>query len=67
MAGDQPAGVVPGGEVGQRQAQLLDGLGMTHPEQVLLQGTDDRPAKPLTPGSRTKDGDASMPRKAISL
>ena len=41
MAGDQPVGVVPGGEVEQRQAQLLDGLEVADPEQVLLQCPDE--------------------------
>ena len=41
MAGDQPVGVVPGGEVQQRQAQLLDGREVAHPQEVLLQ----RPVK----------------------
>ena len=57
MAGDQPVGIVPGGEIEQRQAQLLDGL------EVALK----RSATPLPSGWRTDDGEASMPRKAISL
>src|SRR5512134_1869988 len=41
MAGDQPVGVVPGGEVEQSQAQFLDGLEVADPEQVLLQRPDE--------------------------
>ena len=67
MAGDQPVGIVPGGEIQQRQAQLLDGLEVAHPQEVFLECTDERSATPLPSGWRTKDGEASMPRKAISL
>ena len=31
MAGDQPVGIVTGGEIEQRQAQLFDGLEVAHP------------------------------------
>ena len=41
MAGDQPVGIVPGGEIEQRQAQLLDGLEVAHPQEVFLQRTDE--------------------------
>ena len=41
MAGDQPVGVVPSGEIEQRQAQLLDGLEVAHPQEVFLQRTDE--------------------------
>ena len=41
MAGDQPVGVVPGGEVEQCQPQLLDGLEVARPEQVFLQRPDE--------------------------
>src|SRR5512134_1146102 len=41
MAGHQPVRVVPGGEFEQGEAQLLDGLELAHPEQVLLQGPDE--------------------------
>jgi hypothetical protein len=41
MAGDQPVGVVPGGEIEQCQAQLLDGLEVADPEQVFLQSPDE--------------------------
>ena len=64
MAGDQPVGVVPVGELEQCQAQFLDGLEALRPQQVLLEG---RSPTPLPSGWRTKDGEASMPRKAISL
>src|SRR5512132_1786051 len=41
MTGDQPVGVVPVDEFDQRQAQLLDGLEVPHPQQVFLQRTDE--------------------------
>ncbi len=41
MAGDQPVGIVPGGEVEQCEPQLLDGLEVADPEQVLLQPADE--------------------------
>ena len=34
MTGDPPMGVVPVGELEQRQAQVLDGLKAAHPQQV---------------------------------
>src|SRR5512133_2610328 len=41
MAGDQPVGIVPGGEIEQRQAQLLDGREVAHPQEVFLECTDE--------------------------
>ena len=41
MAGDEPMGIVPGGEIEQRQAQLLDGLEVPHPQEVFLRRTDE--------------------------
>ena len=67
MAGNQPVGIVPGGEIQQRQAQLFDGLEVAHPQEVFLQRTDEALGDAVALGWRTKDGEASMPRKAISL
>ena len=41
MTGDQPVSVVPVGEFDQRQAQRLDGLEATHPQQVFLESADE--------------------------
>src|SRR5512132_11687 len=41
MAGDQPVGIVPGGEIQQRQAYLFDGLEVAHPQEVFLECTDE--------------------------
>src|SRR5512144_1766858 len=41
MAGDQPVRIVPSGEIQQRQAQLLDGLEVAHPQEVFLECTDE--------------------------
>src|SRR5512147_2845411 len=40
MTGDQPVGVVGVGELEQRQAQVLDGLEVPHPQQVFLESAD---------------------------
>src|SRR5512132_2733063 len=41
MAADQPVGVVPGGEIQQRQAQFLDGREVAHPQEVFLECPDE--------------------------
>src|SRR5512144_720676 len=41
MAGDQPVGIVPGGEIQQRQASRFDGLEVAHPQEVFLECTDE--------------------------
>ena len=50
MAGDQPVGVVPGGEIEQRQAQRLDGLEVADPQQVFFSVRMNRSATPLPSG-----------------
>ena len=67
MAGDQPVGIVPGGEIEQRQAQLLDGLEVAHPQEVFLQRTDEAFGDAVALGLTHEGCEASMPRKAISL
>src|SRR5512132_3831642 len=61
MTGDQPVGVVPVDEFDQRQAQLLDGLEVPHPQQVFLQRTDealgDAVAFGLAHGRRSLDAE----------
>jgi hypothetical protein len=47
-------------------AQFVDGFERPHPEQVLLQGSDEALGDAIAPGSRTNDGEASMSRHLIS-
>jgi hypothetical protein len=54
------------GKLDERGAQLFDGIEGSHPQQVLLQGSDEALATPLPSGSRTKEGEASIPRHSIS-
>ena len=66
VPGDEPSFVVVSGERDERGSQVFDGIEGPHPQQVLLQGSDERSATPLPSGSRTKEGEASIPRHSIS-
>jgi hypothetical protein len=54
MTGDQPVGVVLVGELKHRQAQVLDGLKVAHPQQVLLEGANEALGDAVPSGLRTK-------------
>ena len=73
MPGDEPGGVVVGDGVLQRAAQLLDGLGSSSmvskvctQRKFPLRVRMKRSATALPSGWRTKEGELSMPRKAVS-
>ena len=66
MPRDEPGFIVAPGECDEFGAQVLDGFERPHPEQVLLQGSDEALGDAIALGSRTKDGEASMPRHLIS-
>ena len=67
VALDQPGCVVGLAERQQGLTQFLDGRKGPHPQQVVLERADERSAQPLPSGARTKAGELSMPRKAISV
>jgi hypothetical protein len=41
VAGDEPSFVVVPGELDERGSQLFDGIEGSHPQQVLLEGSDE--------------------------
>jgi len=66
VAHDQPVLVVGLLEPQEGQAQVLDRLEPAEPEQILLQGKDERLVAAVTLRARTKAGELRAPRKRIS-
>jgi hypothetical protein len=67
VALDEPSRVVSVAELEQRLAQFLDGVEDPDPESKFSFSVRmKRSAQPFPSGARTKAGELSMPRKAIS-
>ena len=66
VPGDEPGGVVVGNKLLQPAPQFLDGVEGVHPQKFSLRVRMKRSATPSPSGWRTKEGELSMPRKAIS-
>jgi hypothetical protein len=66
MARDEPSFIVAPGECEELGAQFLDGLNVRTQSKFSFKVRMKRSATPLPSGSRTKDGEASMPRHLIS-
>ena len=66
MTGDEPGFVITLGELDERHPEFLNRAESPDPQQILLQGADEALGDPLPSGSRTKEGDASIPKHLTS-
>src|SRR3954447_3441855 len=67
VPGDEPSFVVVPGELDERGSQFFDGIEGPHPQQVLLQGSDESLCDAIALGfSHEGEGEASIPRHSIS-
>jgi hypothetical protein len=63
---DEPSFAVASGELDECGSQFFDGVDGSHPQQVLLQGSDEALRNAVALGFSHEEGDASIPRHSIS-
>ena len=66
VAGDEPGFVVVSGELDERGSELFDRIEVLAHNRFSFKVRMKRSATPLPWGSRTKEGEASIPKHSIS-